>query len=228
MKHVSLSVRFAHHKDWTEFNSFAQLFVSFIELLAVESPMPEVVLGFRISSRWCDFHPWSLLQVPGLSFFSQRREEKEFTSFLFFFLLLLLHSIHGSYEGTGPTLHYGTGATVVHAGRPLQRERALSGPRGGPRGRAAGLEAGDGDREARGGKSGSQKRENGSPVDSEGAELLCGTDGFTQLENRQRGSGCRWVAVWSALNPYWEDDAYWNIFRIYVAVSFLDPYTGCD
>lgn len=85
MKHVSLSVRFAHHKDRTEFNSFAQLFVSFIELLAVESPMPEVVLGFRISSRWCDFHPRSLFAGARFVFFfpEARGEGVHFFSFFF-------------------------------------------------------------------------------------------------------------------------------------------------
>lgn len=100
----------------------------------------------------------------------------------------------GSYEGITQALHYGTGATDVHAYRPLQRERAFGGPGGYSRqDRAAGL---GGDREARGGDLEPPHCENGSPVDNTGEDVSGGAKGFTQLENRkQRGWGCWWVAA---------------------------------
>lgn len=79
---------------------------------------------------------------------------------------LPLLSLHGSYERTARTLHYGTGATNVHAYRPLQPERALSGPLCSRQGHSARLEADGWDNETRGGEPGSSQRENGSPVNS--------------------------------------------------------------
>lgn len=127
--------------------------------------------------------------------------------FFFFFLSFFL-SRHGSYERTAQALHYGTGATDVHAYRPLQRKRAIGGPRGGRQGRTAGLEADGRDNETRGREPGSQQRENGSPVNSEGEDLPGGAKGFTQLQNRQRGSGCRWVTTCHLGGiSYWTDAA---------------------
>lgn len=103
-------------------------------------------------------------------------------------------SLPGSYERTTQAFHYRTGVTDVHAHRPLRRERALHGPnrgRIGRHGRAAGLEADGGDREAGGGESGTPQCQNRSAGNFTGDELSDGAEGFSGPQSIQRESGCR-------------------------------------
>lgn len=107
-------------------------------------------------------------------------------------LLLLLH--YGSYGRSAQAPRCGIVATDVRADQSLQRERAR-GRHGrccsfGRQGRTVGLEDGA-DRETRGGQPESPERENGSPARVEGVDLPDGIEGFTQLENSQKGQGGR-------------------------------------
>lgn len=120
--------------------------------------------------------------------------------------ILLLR--HGSYERSAQALRCGIVATDVRADQPLQRERAR-GHHGRccsfvRQGRDVGLEAAGGARETRGRQPESPERENGSPAHVEGVDLPKGTKGFTQLENRPKGQGIRWVTALAwAWPPRW-------------------------
>lgn len=115
----------------------------------------------------------------------------------------------------------------------LQRMRALGHHSScyslGPQRRAGGLKAAGIDRQTRGGQPGPPERKNGSPAHVEDY-LRDGTEGFTQLENRRKGQGSRWVTAlawawpprWRASSPHYLHNCA-ELFNL-----FLYILTGSD